>query len=244
MRALSADHILRIWERGLDRDACSRSLLLLAAAHPEEEEERLALRTLGARDASIMELRCRTLGPELEGRTLCPACGVQLRFLLDGSKLFPAPIAEESAEISCEVEGIDISFRQPNHSDLGAAAACADLTAARRLLLHRCVASCRREGRPLEREELSEIAISALGEAMLKRDPGAEMRVDLECAACGTNWWVLLEIGDFLWHELAALAPRIIDEVARLARAYGWSEPEILSMSSARRRLYLEAIPK
>jgi hypothetical protein len=86
--------------------------------------------------------------------------------------------------------------------------------------------------------------VAALGEAMLERDPGAEMRVDLRCVACGEEWWVLLEMGDFFWQEVETLAPRIVDEVVRLAHAYGWSETEILAMGSARRKLYLESVPK
>lgn len=244
MGGLSAQRILQVWERGLERDVHARTLLLLAASHPEETGERLAALPLGARDADLVDLRCRTLGPELEGRTLCPRCGAQLRFRLDGPTLFPPPASRESTEAACSVEGIEISYRLPDSADLAAAGACTDVPSARLLLLRRCVLRCRREDRDLPVEELPEPAVAALGEAMLERDPGAEMRVDLSCAVCGQDWWVLLEIGDFLWREIEALARRLIDEVGRLARAYGWAEAEILAMGSARRKLYLESIPK
>ena len=53
---------------------------------------------------------------------------------------------------------------------------------------------------------------------------------------------MFLDIGEFFWQEIAALAQRLVGEVTTLAAAYGWSESEILGMGSARRKLYIEAI--
>ena len=52
----------------------------------------------------------------------------------------------------------------------------------------------------------------------------------------------LLRIDPALWAELEAVARRLAMEVHTLASAYGWSESEILSLSDARRRLYLEMV--
>jgi len=242
MEALSARRVLEVWERGQEQDGNARAVLLLGLAHPEQPGERLAALPLGARDAELLALRCRTLGPDLKGRTLCPRCGERLLFRLDGSALLPPLAGAENPPATLAVSGIEIVWRLPDGSDMAAARACPDVAAARLLLLRRCVASCRREGSDLAVEELPDEAVAALGEAMLERDPGAELRVDLSCAACGQDWWVFLDAGDFFWQEIAALAQRLVDEVAALAIAYGWSESEILGMGSARRRLYMEAI--
>jgi hypothetical protein len=244
MENLSARRILQVWERGQEQDAHGRALLLLGLSHPEQPRERLAALPLGARDAELLALRCQTLGPDLKGRTFCPRCGVRLQFHLQGPGLLPPPPGAENPPASLTAEGIEIVWRLPDGGDLEAARAASDVAAARLLLLRRCVLSCRREGAGLAPEELPEEAVAALGAAMLERDPGAELRVDLSCAACGEDWWVFLDIGDFFWREIAALAQRLVGEITALAIAYGWSESEILGMGSARRRLYMEAIPR
>jgi hypothetical protein len=53
---------------------------------------------------------------------------------------------------------------------------------------------------------------------------------------------VLFDIATFFWAEVSAHARRLIRDVHALARAYGWREVEILSMSGWRRERYLEQL--
>ena len=50
------------------------------------------------------------------------------------------------------------------------------------------------------------------------------------------------DIASFFWSEIHSWAQRALREVATLARAYGWREADILSMSARRRQAYLEMI--
>jgi hypothetical protein len=51
----------------------------------------------------------------------------------------------------------------------------------------------------------------------------------------------------FVWAELEAQAHRLLHEIDVLARAYGWSEPEVLALGERRRAAYvslvLEGVP-
>ena len=49
-----------------------------------------------------------------------------------------------------------------------------------------------------------------------------------------------MNAGDVLWSELQSRAERLLLDVDALARAYGWTEPEILALSSTRRAAYLQ----
>jgi len=53
---------------------------------------------------------------------------------------------------------------------------------------------------------------------------------------------VMFDIVSFFWSEICVQAKRLLREVHILARAYGWREADILSMSAARRQLYLEMV--
>jgi hypothetical protein len=53
---------------------------------------------------------------------------------------------------------------------------------------------------------------------------------------------LLFDIGEFFWTEIAVQAQRLLREIDALARAYGWTEREILSLPGQRRQAYLELV--
>jgi hypothetical protein len=75
---------------------------------------------------------------------------------------------------------------------------------------------------------------------MAEADPLAEVLVDHSCSACGGAFTADLDVGSFVWAELQARARRLMKEVDLLARAYGWTETEVLALSERRRAAYLE----
>jgi hypothetical protein len=66
------------------------------------------------------------------------------------------------------------------------------------------------------------------------------MLVGLTCPECGHSWETVFDIVTFLWSEVTAYARRLLHEVATLAHSFGWRESEILELTAARRRHYLE----
>jgi hypothetical protein len=80
-------------------------------------------------------------------------------------------------------------------------------------------------------------------EAWLDRvDPLAHIDFDLDCAACGARWQRPFDIVSVLWAEATAAGRRLIDEIDLLARAYHWSEADILAVPPDRRALYLQRV--
>ena len=90
--------------------------------------------------------------------------------------------------------------------------------------------------------ELGEDVLAALAEAIAEVDPQAEVRIRLDCVKCGHSWASVFDIVTFFWIEVSTLAERLFADVHQIARAYGWRESEILSMSANRRQAYLERI--
>ena len=81
--------------------------------------------------------------------------------------------------------------------------------------------------------------VDALDAQMRRLDPQAEIELKLDCAECRHHWVARFDIAHFLWREVEVEAARLLGEVHQLARAYGWSEPEVLALSPTRRRAYL-----
>ncbi len=243
MAPLSAQDILRIWEAGVTQEPVGRALAILAAASPGTPREALAALPVGRRDVRLLELRERTFGPTLNGVSSCPRCAGRIEFTLKVADLHArVGPGVEDAEGEVRLDDWSLRYHLPTSSDLAAAAVYGDPCAARRILAGRCILEARRGGAPMDAGDVPPEAISRMAEGMAEHDPSAEVLLDFICPACGHAGQTLFDIGDYLWEEIRAQALRLLHEVHTLARAYGWREADILSLSAARRRAYLEMV--
>jgi hypothetical protein len=239
MQPLSEEGILHVWETGRDQHPVDQALTLLLAVDPEETRARLAEMSIAERDARLLDLRARTLGPTLAAFTRCRACSERLEFAVHTEQVVePSP---EGDAWEVEADGRTLRFRLPDSRDLAAAARCTDPLAARRMLAQRCILTVN-ERDMRGAEALSEAALVALAARMAEVAPQAEILCDLACPACGAQWQEQLDIASFFWTEVAVQAKRILREVDTIARTYHWSESEILAMSPMRRQSYLDLV--
>ncbi len=235
-RSLSPEKILDVWEAGREQHELDRALTLLRAAYPELSRDELANLTIGERDARLLRLREVVLGAGAAGISECPECGERVEFPLDTSTLAHAPGEVTETPRETDVDGNRVRFRLPTSRDLVEVIAAPDQSRGLRRLIEWCVIE------PRPPEKLPEEAVEALGRAMLKADPQAEIMFSLGCPNCGRKWELLFDIAHFFWTEIAAQAQRLVQEIDLLARAYGWTEREILSLPPQRRRTYLEML--
>lgn len=239
MRAPASDLLLQAWESGLDQSPARRAVALLACTGSEPHEVLAAL-PVGARDARLFGLRRALFGETIGALAQCPACGERLdvSFCIDDvcpPQLPPASINQHELH-AC---GHAIRYRLPNSMDLQSIPHD-DPSPAH--LLRRCVASAMRGETPVAPDALPPEVVAALGAAMAAADPLARIELALSCPGCGHAWDDLLDIGAFLWKEVDAWARRTLHDVHTLARAYGWSEAEILGMTPRRRDIYLDMV--
>jgi hypothetical protein len=228
MRTLTQVDTLALWESGRTLHPIDQGLLAVQAAFPETGDESIADWPLGRRNRALAELHCACFGPRLNGWTTCRKCGEKLEFSLDGHTLVETGAA--SAGDAVAIGGR--MFRLPTSRDLARIAERQDAADAERALLGMCLLA----GEP---EDWSDAEIEAAGETMAAADPLAEVRLDFTCPVCAAVFDESLDLATFLWSELEGRAKRLLLEVHTLARAYGWSESEVLALSPVRRRFYL-----
>ncbi len=243
MRPLTASLLLDAWEQGLGRPQVERALLLLAAATGEGEDV-LARLSVGRRDALLLDMRELTFGPRLASVSACPACGERMEATFNVSDLRVGPEGAEGQPEAFElnVNGYQLHFRLPDSLDQAALSACADVSAARDLLLRRCLLTVSHEGEEERAEKLPPEVLEMLARRMEEADPQADVQLGLSCELCGHAWQEAFDIGSFFCAELDAWASRLLVETHALARAYGWRESDILMMSAARRQFYLNLV--
>jgi hypothetical protein len=65
--------------------------------------------------------------------------------------------------------------------------------------------------------------------------------VVIECPTCGHGSEAAIDAVDLAWAVVAEQASALLDDVVVLARAYGWSEAEVMAVPGDRRALYRRA---
>jgi hypothetical protein len=69
-----------------------------------------------------------------------------------------------------------------------------------------------------------------------------DIELELRCGTCDWAFAAPFDITPFLLREVEAWAATVLRDIHEIARAYGWDEPTILSLSPRRRRRYLDLI--
>jgi hypothetical protein len=240
---ITASELLSVWERGRSQPSHRQALLLLAAACTETKLEELAELSIGRRDARLLTLRERLFGPRLVSMAGCPVCGEKLELSFDVADVRVEAGEEQNSQLSLEMEGYEVLFRLPDSNDLAALAIIgADREDGRGTLLKRCLTEVRLNGQEQQVEELPTEIVGAVTKRMSQTDPQADVKLCLDCPACGHDWLATFDILSFLWSEIENWAQRILCDVHILARSYGWREADILAMSAFRRQCYLEML--
>lgn len=236
MQLPSGDRLIRVWEWGGDREMLDRVLGLLAEAMPETTRDALAERTIAERDGLLLELRVLLFGERLEVKSACPACTADVEFAVDASRL-RAPVPDAGPHM-VEADGWQARFRLPTSVDLAAVAGESEAQS-RRGLIARCVHDVMDPaGAP--QSEAPPTLVAAIADQMRTLSPQTDIRFRLSCPDCDHAWSTALAIAPFLWAEFESECRRLMAETHELALRYGWAEADVLRMSGARRKFYLD----
>jgi hypothetical protein len=242
--------LLDLWGRGAHHRTVERGLLLLATARPHDPLEVLIDWPVGRRDAAILDLRERIFGPEIEVLTACPACGERFESICqvadlitpspaDGAGDGPLPVLDSVVPVGTRRYRV----RPPTSRDLLAAAREGrnNLEATRRLLVERCAELLDGVTEDEDEQLLDPDVLAQAAEGAIRAaDPQAGLTLESTCPACAAGVVVSWDIVAFVWRELHAWALHTLQEIHRLATAYGWTEHDVLQVPASRRRIYLE----
>lgn len=237
--ALAADQLLSLWEQGLSATRRQRDDLLLAASGQQPPPQ-----GLGQRQVGLLSAHAGWFGAALALQSRCPGCGETLSWTVDTEAMAHALQAPPQAQARplAHPDG-QLQLRAPLVDDIERACGAGDAGFADALLAA-CVAHWAGNGaRALSPPAdwppaVRQAALSEL-EAL---DPAASLSFALQCPACHQAWDAPLDMGESLWRGLQAAAEHLLHDIDRLARAYGWREPDILALSPLRRAAYLQLI--
>lgn len=243
MLGLSTEALLSAWERGRAEPLLvGRSLALLGAATPDSAETSLAELSIGERDALLLQLYEELFGTQVGALAICSGCGERVELSFDVSEVRIPHREKPNNKLTVSWKQYRVEFRLPTSRDLLVLGGPDDIETKRLLLLERIVFQAECAGEAIAAKGLPEDVISAMESEMESADPQGEVNLKLRCQSCGHEWSARFDAGSFLWTNVDAWAIRLLREVHQLARAYGWRERDIITMSPWRRNTYLEML--
>lgn len=223
MLALDEHVALALIEQGSRLAPLDQGVLLAATLGGASAAE-VADMPVDRRDRLLIDVRLATFGRDIGFFARCPHCGEGNQADFDLGVL---PEASPADGVAASVGGREIVLRAPTSTTIAKAA----LAGRPDILIEDIAGPDASLDDPDRRAEVERALASAF--------PLLDVRFELTCSACETVFDVRFDIVPWLWREIESIASRTLDAVDRLARAYGWTEREILALSPARRGLYL-----
>jgi hypothetical protein len=232
--------LLAAWEAAAARPEVARGPVLVAFDTRTTLAAILDLPVSACAALAVSAFR-EAFGPRPDCRFACPSCRTPIHVPLDLDHLEAAFAADqEVGDLAVVVAGArrELAVHCFSTQDLLDAAATADPAAELRGRIVRTA-----DGKALPPGEIDGLTGAELAAVDAAADglAGAAATVlRMDCPACGEQQRAAVDPGDLLWERVAMTAPRLMNQVATLARAFGWSEDETLALSAVRRGAYLE----
>jgi len=256
LRPLDGHDEAFLLQHGCALSAASRTTRLLArflcrlGSLPAVTSETIRSLTIGDREALLLHLRRLTFGETVSCMLACPDCADRLDLDLRVTELLLPPYGDASdhheASVTAGNVPYHIRFRLPNGADQEQAAISAAITpdAAAMLVLRRCVQDITdaRTGEPVD--DIPAELVDPVSDVMAKRDPQAEILLDLVCPACNAPFRTTFDIAEYFYRELLNREWDFYREVHLLAFHYHWSEAAILKLSRRTRSTYVELLSR
>jgi len=194
--------------------------------------------TLARRLQALLAVRCAEAADAAVSATVaCTACGGRFEIELPLARCVQD--VDETPLTLTPAPGRRLSVRLPQAADLAAWRATAaddEATLAARLVLAVDGQAPAPDFVPTAGE------VEAIAEQLAARDPFTALQVEAACPDCGHGNAADVNLEQLLLHDFAALQRRLLDEVATLARAFHWSEAQILELPAWRRAHYLARV--
>lgn len=234
---LDAAGVLDLWDLASELAPAQRATAAVAVALPGRSRTELGELSLGARDRLLLGLLGADTTAVIEGVIDCEACAEPIELTISCAQLLGSPPPAQPEPFA--YDGWRIRWRLPTGDDLAAAGQLDDDTDLPAFLLARCVLDVQGPTGPATVHDLPDTVRSRLIDTIDDWDPLTDIRLQAACPCCGAAQSVDLDVATLVWTEIATQATMLLHEVHTLARAYGWSQSEVLALSTRRRRAYV-----
>ncbi|MDP8889385.1 MAG: hypothetical protein M3M89_07155 [Thermoproteota archaeon] len=206
--------------------------------------------SLGDRASLMLSARKLVFGDVMSCIIRCINCGKDMSIDLSITELQSVKTLEPQKYYEVDVHGYRVQVRPLTSVDQERLFAAADLSEhdleqelAKACLVEFCsdmTMAC--SGGGGGGNELPGPLVEAVGMLLAEADPLSDVILSIVCPECGHPSEVSLAVEEYIFEEFALRTQQLEREVHWLAFHYHWNETEILSLSTEKRRRYVELV--
>lgn len=208
------------------------SAQLLRAAYPAASHPEILALPLGQRDALVAAVRRVHWGDTYRCEPECTACATKMELEFRGTDLGfdggvpELPLAGQGFQ-TVDIDGACVRLRPVTLGDVLSLSAGASAQVSEQVLADHVLQS----DHP--------IALERLAQALEDLDPLADLWISCRCPECGAGQSLAFDPVAFVAREVRQMAQQLMADVVALARAFHWSETDILALPATRRAYYV-----
>ncbi|MEP0826313.1 MAG: hypothetical protein HRF40_12580 [Nitrososphaera sp.] len=195
--------------------------------------------SLGDRACLLLSARKLIIGDLISCTTSCPSCGADMSLDLSADTIMSAEHPIPEVDYGLEAAGFRLRIRPLTAEDQDAIVAKA---ARSDVLAQELARACVVRSEPALPERIPEALLEAIGSRLEEIDPLSDVNLRLLCPECGHSFQAALPVEEFVLRELGVRGHQLEREVHWLAFHYHWSENEILSLPTSKRKRYVELV--
>ena len=241
MNKIEALQLLSIWERESDQPMFNKMIVLINEMFPQLTPNVIAQISIGQRDILLFEIRRYLFGSIFHNVINCPQCSEIVEWKMNMRDLNLPDISLEKLEekYMLKIDDLTVRFRLLNSQDITQAISNDKRSRNDYQFITKCILDVKRKNKKFINYKLPIKILHKVVKEMEKKDPYADIRLNLSCPVCLFKWIARFDIFSYLWTEIDIWAKHLLQDVFILASAFGWSESEILELSVDRRQLYI-----
>ena len=213
-------------------------------AEPALSADQILDLPVGYRDSRLIELRHQLFGSNIVSTANCSACTARLELSFDLEPMIALSKNYTLAPFVFSWDSDQLQMRCPSTRDVLASLSQSSTLNTDSNTISRLLKSCVADDsmKLLDVDWNDTKLQQALIEKIELHDPLGLIEFQMTCSECHHTFGTTFDIGRFLWSELDAWCQRLLGEIHTLARTYGWTEAEILSLGAWRRQVYLNMV--
>ena len=233
---MQTNTILDVWDNCVNKGQLYKGVILASLAFPDKDPSSIMKWSIEKRDAALFHIRKTLFGNQFTNLAHCPQCSQTVEWELSFQQLQIPSILEmpDNVEIAIDIPAYKILVRLPNSNDL--------LIKDELQILYSCILN--RDNYEDQNFEtgLPDLLVQKINEQFNSSCYASNITYQLNCTDCSHEWQGIFDILSYLWKEIDQWAKGFLQQISLLAKAYGWSETEIINMSKNRRNHYLQLI--
>jgi hypothetical protein len=243
MKTPDEAQLLNAWEQGFDQTLQVKAFKLFELARPDLTESQALGMSVGSRDSTLIDFRRRIFGRSADVVATCTSCNEQFEATLDLAEMQFGNKLDASDPFHVELEGYSLLLRTPRVVDLISLSKDDDKSAIRENILSNCIITAMTPANELANPRTLPNSVKQLiDQRLASHDSAADITLEFSCPHCEKHSSQIFDIVTLLVKEVQNWARGMLQDIHALARAYGWSEDSILSMSAARRQTYIDLV--